>query len=97
MTSPIPFTGFEFHELETTLSRIKLLYPNNHLYLIGTSLGGNYFLRYVLQHKIEKLMGMALICPPFDVKYVIDGMNMHYQKFFIKSYIKNTILKHKEM
>lgn len=24
-------------------------------------------------------------------------MNMHYQKFFIKSYLKNTILKHDQM
>lgn len=40
---------------------------------------------------------MALLCPPFDVKYVIDGMNKHYQKFFIKSYINNTILRHEQM
>lgn len=38
-----------------------------------------------------------LISPPFDVKYVVDGMNMWYQKFFIKSYIKNTIEKHELM
>ena len=55
-------------------------------------------MRYILSRaKIENLMGMVLISPPFDVKYVIDGMNMHYQKFFIKSYIKNTVLKHEEM
>ena len=98
MTSPIPFVGFEFHELETALKRIKTLYPKNRLYFIGTSLGGNYILRYILSRvQVEHLHGMVLISPPFDVKYVIDGMNMHYQKFFIKSYIKNTILKHKQM
>ena len=96
MTSPIPFVGFEFHELETSIKRIKSLYPSNRLYFIGTSLGGNYILRYILSKaKVENLNGMALISPPFDVKYVIDGMNMHYQKFFIKSYIEHTILKHK--
>lgn len=31
------------------------------------------------------------------MKYVIDGMNMWYQKFFIKSYLKNTILRHDQM
>lgn len=65
--------------------------------MIGTSLGGNYVLRYLLSDKDHGVKGLALISPPFDVKYVIDGMNMRYQKAFIKYYLKNTILKHDQM
>ena len=65
------------------------------MYIIGTSLGGNYVLRYLLLNSAHKINGLALISPPFDVKYVINGgMNIHYQKFFIKYYLNNTILKH---
>jgi alpha-beta hydrolase superfamily lysophospholipase len=58
------------------------------MYIIGTSLGGNYVLRYLFSHKAPKIKGLALISPPFDVKYVInEGMNIHYQKMFIKYYL----------
>lgn len=97
MTSPIPFVGVEFHELSSTLERIRILYPNNSLYIIGTSLGGNYVLRYLLSHQTHHVKGLVLISPPFDVKYVIDGMNMWYQRIFIKYYLKNIILRHDQM
>ena len=65
--------------------------------MIGTSLGGNYFLRYVLENNVKNLMGLVLICAPFDVQYVIDRMNMYYQRMFIKYYIDRTVLKHEQM
>lgn len=94
MTSPIPFTGVEFHEIETALARIKIHFPHNPLYMVGTSLGGNYVLRYLLTHNQYNINGLVLISPPFDVKFVTDRMNRHYQRFFIKSYLKYTILQH---
>lgn len=73
------------------------MYPDNHLYLLGTSLGGNYLLRYLLDHKVKNLKGLALLCPPFDVRYVIETMNIYYQKAFVKYYIDNTIMRHEQM
>ena len=67
------------------------------MYLIGTSLGANYVLRYLMSEQAHKMKGLILISPPFDVKYVLTGgMNPTYQKFFIKSYLNNTI-KHEQM
>ena len=67
------------------------------MYLIGASLGGNYMLRYLLTHKHHKIDGLSLISLPFDVKWVIDGMNKFYQKYFVKSYIDRTVLNHEQM
>ena len=47
MTSPIPFTACEHSELETALERIELHYPKSPIYMVGTSFGGNYLLRYL--------------------------------------------------
>lgn len=87
MTSPIPFVGYSFHELEESIKRVQIHYPKSHLHVIGTSLGGNFVLRYFLKHKNINVKSLSLISAPFDVKYVIDNMHPLYQKFFIKSYI----------
>jgi len=97
MTSHIPFTGFDFHEIDKVILEIQLLYPENPLYLIGTSLGGNYLMRYLMAHQEKNVNGLVLISPPFDIRHVMDQMNMTYQKFFIKSYLQNTILRHDHM
>lgn len=96
MTSHIPFTGVDFHEIDEVVNQIKNKYPKNPLYFIGTSLGGNYLLRYLLAEQ-RKVEGLVLISPPFDIRYAMDQMNMTYQKFFIKSYLQNTVLRHDHM
>lgn len=68
------------------------------MYLIGTSLGGNYVMRYLMAQNAKKMRGLVAISPPFDVKYVVEGgMNPYYQKFFIKYYLDLTVLKHEQM
>lgn len=87
MTSPIPYTGYDFHELEAAINNVEEKYPNSPIYFIGTSLGGNYVLRYLLAHKIEKIKAFACLSAPFDVIDTIDKMNRIYQKYFVKSFI----------
>ena len=65
--------------------------------MIGTSLGGNFVLRYFLKHYVQNVKSLTLISAPFDVGYVIDNMHPLYQKFFIKSYIENSVCKHEQM
>lgn len=87
MTSPIPFVGYSFHELDEALRRIQIHYPKSPLHVIGTSLGGNLVLRYFIKHKVPSVKSLSLISAPFDVAHAIDNMHPWYQTFFIKSYI----------
>ena len=97
MTSPIPFVGINFHELQAALTRVETYHPNIPIHIIGISLGGNYVLRYLLQNKRKSVNSLSLISAPFDIKFVIDNMNQTYQKYFIKYYISSTIERHEEM
>ncbi len=67
------------------------------MHVIGTSLGGNLVLRYFLKHYINNVKSLSLISAPFDVKHAIDNMHPLYQKFFIKSYIQNSVCRHEQM
>lgn len=94
MTSPIPFVGYSFHELEESIKRVQIHHPKSNIHVIGTSLGGNFVLRYFLKYHNINVKSLSLISAPFDVKYVIDNMHPLYQKFFIKSYIQNSVCRH---
>ena len=54
-------------------------------------------LRYFLKHDNPAVKSLSLISSPFDVNYVIDNMHPVYQKFFIKSYIENSVCRHEKM
>ena len=97
MTSPIPHIGIEHHELDTALDRIELHYPKSSIYLVGTSFGGNYLLRYALRKKRETVKGLVALAPPLDVKQVIHDMPLIYQNFFTKRFIYENVTKHQEM
>ena len=97
MTSPIPFVGYSFHELEEAIIRVQIHFPNSKLHVIGTSLGGNLVLRYLLKNHIPNVKSLSLISTPFDVRHAIDNMHPWYQSFFIKSYIENSVCRHEQM
>lgn len=98
LSSPIPFTAYGFHELETVIRRLHSHYPKTELYFIGVSWGCNYLLRYILQHPtITNLKGLVLLCTPFDVSYAMNRMNKYYQKFFTKYYIEKSVLAQEQM
>ena len=97
MTSPIPFVGYSFHELEEAIKRVQVHFPKSNLHVVGTSLGGNFVLRYFLKHHVNNVKSLTLISAPFDVGHAIDNMHPLYQKFFIKSYIKNSVCRHEQM
>ena len=62
--------------------------------MIGTSFGGNYLLRYLIHNNKPNVKGLVALSPPFNVRKVIDDMVSIYQKFFVKRYIEETIVKH---
>lgn len=60
--------------------------------MVGLSLGGNYLLRFLIKNYrnnplAENIKSLNLVCPPFDLKYVIYNMNKNYQSYFIKYYL----------
>lgn len=99
MTSPIPFTGCEHGELEIALERVKLHYPHSPIYMVGTSFGGNYLMRYLSKHhsQIHNIKGLIALAPPINVKQVAQNMPYIYQRFFVKRYIQEVVTKHKHM
>ena len=62
------------------MKRIKAHYPENDIYFLGTSLGGNYLFRYLTrdhenpQPHIQSIKAFTMISAPFDVNYVVDKM-----------------------
>ena len=98
MTSPIPFTGMRFTELEAALTRVSVHYKNSPIYLVGTSFGGNYLMRYLIREKHNyNIKGLVVLAPPISVAKTVEEMGSIYQKFFVKRYIEETVTKHKEM
>lgn len=100
MTSPVPFIGLDFIELEAALRRIKTHFPKRPLVLLGMSLGGNYLLRYLTSSSkskelLENLRAVVAVCPPFDLKDSVYNMNAAYQKIFLMSYIRSLVVGHK--
>lgn len=88
MTSPMPFTGIEHHELDAAFDRIQLYYPNSPIYMVGTSFGGNYLIRYLIKNNRRKnIKALVALAPPFDTTKVVEDMASIYQKFFVKRYI----------
>lgn len=65
--------------------------------MVGTSFGGNYLIRYLINNKKPSIQGLVALAPPFNVKQVVDEMGPIYQKFFVKRYIYETVEKHPEM
>ena len=102
MTSPVPFVGIHFNELEAAIQRVKTYYPRRPIHMVGMSLGGNYLLRFLLREIQENrlpqnIKSLSLVCPPFDVKYVIKNMNQQYQHYFMKYYLQCVVLRHEQM
>jgi len=100
MTSPLPFIGLDFVELEAALRRVKTHFPKRPLVLLGMSLGGNYLLRYLTSSSkskdlLENLRAVVAVCPPFDLKDSVHNMNAAYQKIFLMSYIRSLVVGHK--
>ncbi len=59
--------------------------------MVGTSFGGNYLIRYLINNKRNNIKGLVALAPPFDVQKVVDDMGPIYQKFFVKRYIWETV------
>ena len=99
MTSPMPFTGLSFTELETALETIYERHPMSPIYLVGASFGGNYLLRYLTRNKptLSNIKGLVVLAPPINVGKVVSDMRPVYQKFFVKRYCEETVFKHKQM
>jgi predicted alpha/beta-fold hydrolase len=102
MTSPVPFIGLEFEELEAALRRVKTRFPKRPLVMLGMSLGGNYLLRYLTSSNkstelLENLQAFIAVCPPFDLKDAVHNMNPSYQKLFLLSYIRSLVEGHQQM
>lgn len=97
MTSPIPFTAIEHNELNAAIERVQTHFPISPIYMVGTSFGGNYLIRYLLKYRPSNINGLIALAPPFDVTKVVDDMPPLYQRFFVKRYIWETVEKHPEM
>lgn len=91
MTSPIPFTAIEYNELNAAMERVQTHFPMSPIYMVGTSFGGNYLIRYLLNNRPENVNGLIALAPPFDVNKVVDNMPPIYQRFFVKRYIYETV------
>lgn len=88
MTSPHPFTGMNHIDLEAALKHITNRYPMSPIYMVGTSFGGNYLLRYLLRCKpISRIESLVVLAPPLNVTRVVEDMGAVYQRFFVKRYI----------
>jgi predicted alpha/beta-fold hydrolase len=61
---------------------------------VGASFGGNYLIRYLINQKRSSIKGLVALAPPFDIKQVIDEMPPMYQKFFVRNYINNSVVRH---
>jgi predicted alpha/beta-fold hydrolase len=96
MSSPLPFTGLGHEELEAAICKVEKDYPLSDIYLVGASFGGNYLIRYLIDNKNKrsKIKGLVALAPPFNVKQVIDEMPRIYQKFFVRNYLNNTVVRH---
>ena len=98
MTSPMPFTGMNHNDLKVALGAIVNRYPNSPIYMVGTSFGGNYLLRYFLRSDpIPNIRGLVTLAPPLNVTKVVEDMASVYQKFFVRRYIYETVTKHEQM
>lgn len=72
MSSPMPFTGITYEELDTAIAHIKQLYSKANIYLVGASFGGNYILRYLLRHPYsQNIKGVVCLASPFNVNKVV--------------------------
>ena len=83
MTSPMPFTGISHEELVIALKKVKEKFPKSEIYMVGTSFGGNYLLRYLINSTkqgffrkmmnreekkiLESIKGFVGLAPPFDL------------------------------
>ena len=97
MTSPIPFVGIEHTQLNVALDLVEDYYPNSPIYLVGTSFGGNYLIRYMIRNSRKSVKALIALAPPFNVRQVVTDMGQVYQKFFVKRYIYETVTKHEQM
>ena len=71
MTSPIPFTALDFHELEEALEIIENRYPGAPIYMVGTSFGANYLTRYLIETNRPTVKGFVALATPFDINQVV--------------------------
>ena len=88
MSSPIPFTAVSYGELDTALERIGYHHPQSNIFVLGTSFGGNYLMRYLIREEVRfNIKGLIALAPPIDVRKVVDDMGDIYQRFFVKRYL----------
>ena len=75
---------------------IEKEYPKSELFLLGTSFGGNYIIRYLSKVPLnKKIKGVVAISPPFQMGQVVNDMPLMYQKFLLKKYFTQTLNKNK--
>ncbi len=56
--------------------------------MVGTSFGGNYLMRYLINKQFKpNIKGFIALAPPIDIYRVVEDMGTIYQKFFVKRYI----------
>ena len=72
-------------------------YPKSSIYLVGTSFGGNYLIRYLLKNTRKSVKALIALAPPFNVRQVVSDMGTIYQRFFVKRYIEETVNRHEQM
>jgi predicted alpha/beta-fold hydrolase len=65
-----------------------MYYPKSPIYLVGTSFGGNYLMRYLTKYQRKSVKGLIALAAPMDLKQVVSDMPYIYQKFFVKRYIE---------
>jgi len=77
-----------YGEIESALERITSHYPHSDIYMVGTSFGGNYLLRYLIRGQPKfNIKGLVALAAPLNVGQVVADMGSVYQKFFVKRYI----------
>lgn len=84
------------------MARIKKYFPARPLHLVGLSLGGNFLIRYLTERGSDNplmagLVSVSLLCPPFDLLAVMNGMSPIIQKLFLQSYLRRIVLGHPQM
>jgi predicted alpha/beta-fold hydrolase len=72
-----------------------MYYPKSPIYMVGTSFGGNYLMRYLSKFKRRSIKGLIALAAPMDVGQVVRDMPYIYQKFFVKRYIEEVVTRHK--
>ena len=73
----------ETEDLSYVVSEINKRFPNNPLYAVGFSLGGNVLLKWLGETGIENpLQGAIAISIPFELNKTADHLNKGFSRFY---------------